>query len=106
MIVIRTVISERLLMSAQNHSNKVKKTDNITFTLRYKGVSLSKERVHNHASIEINNHLKDLRLSHRDLSYHDRLTQAAYYGSVNSIPLLSNYGNPSLATGSDLHLFI
>lgn len=106
MIFIRTVRSERLLMEAQNDSNKVKKTDSITFVLRYAGVSFSKQQTLNHAGVEISNHLKDLRLSHRALSYHDRLTAAAYYGSISNIPLLTKYDNLLFTTGSDLHLFI
>jgi hypothetical protein len=106
MIVIRTVASERLLMDEQNHSNKVKKTDNISFVLRYNGVSVIKPQILNYANMEIDNHLKDLRLSHRTLSYHDRFTLASYYSSVSSKPLLTKYASTLSAIGSDLHLFI
>lgn len=103
MIVIRTVNSERLLMGAQNHSNKVRQTDRIIFTLRYNGVSFLKAEAFNNASIAIQHHCRDLRLSHRSLAYHDRLTEATYYNGVQSRPLISKNDD---ATGSDLHLFI
>ena len=102
MITIRTVISERLLMSAQNHSNKVRKTDTITFALRYNGVSFFKTEVFNDASIAIKHHCRDLRLSHRSLAYHDTLTEATYHGGVQSRPLISKSDE---TIGSDLHLF-
>ena len=105
MIVIRTVNSERLLMGAQNHSNKVEKTDRIIFALRYNGVSFFKTEVFNNASIAIQHHCRDLRVSHRSLSYHDRLTEAVYHNTVNSRPLLMRVDNISSAVGSDLHPF-
>lgn|SRR5574343_204185 len=106
MILIHTVSSERLLMDVQNHSNKVRKTDSITFALRHTGVSFSKQQTFNQAIIEINNHVKDLRLSHRALVYHDSFTQAVYRNSLDNLPLLSDYRNPISTIGSDLHLFI
>ena len=106
MITIRRVNSERLLMGAQNHSNKVEKTDRIIFALRYNGVSFFKTEVFNNASIAIKHHCRDLRVSHRALSYHDRLTEAVYHNSVVlSRPLLMRIDNSSSDVGSDLHPF-
>ena len=102
MIVIRTVNSESYLMGAQNHSNKVRKTDTTIFALRYNGVSFFKTEVFNNASIAIKHHCRDLRLSHRGLAYHDRLTEATYHGGVQSKPLISKSDE---TIGSDLHLF-
>ena len=105
MIVIRTVNSERLLMAGQNHSNKVDRTNSIIFALRYNGVAFFKTEVFNNASIAIQHHCRDLRVSHRALSYHDRLTEAVYHNSVNSRQLLVRVDNNSSAVGSDLHPF-
>ena len=90
-------------MAGQNHSNKVDRTNSIIFALRYNGVSFLKAEVFNDASIAIEHHCRDLRLSHRSLAYHDRLTEAAYYNGVQSRPLISKNDD---TIGSDLHLFV
>ncbi len=105
MITIRRVNSERLLMGTQNHSNKVRQSDTMIFALRYNGVSFFKSEVFNDANVSIKHHLRDLRLSHRSLPHHDRLTEAVYHNTVNSRPLLMRVDNISSAVGSDLHPF-